>query len=157
MSKPKPVFGMVQTNMEADPNFDVGLPSGRSYTPEDLKAIFTAGGLQTYELICELKRLIKIGAVDLNPKNAALLAKAEKDVKSVVVGDDKKKAELKEDGKNIILAIIQEISGADTNFSAKKLQESDVIDVEVTPIDDEEVTERLARFKEHRDKKIIDI
>jgi hypothetical protein len=138
-----PVWGLEGSYRGADPRHSAQLPAGRPRTLDEMRDIFAQGGMETYEIIQEMKRLIRSGAIELSPKNVSMLAKAEKDCQDVVLTGVDKKNELGGGSKNLVVQILNQITAQDTTMTSRRLEEEKAI--ELLPPTPE--AEKLARFK----------
>lgn len=141
-----PVWGLEGHYRGADPRHSAQLPSGRPRTLDEVREIFAQGGMETFAIIQEMKRLIRSGAIELSPKNVALLAKAEKDCQDVVIVGVDKKNELGGGSKNLVVQILNQIAGQDAAMTSKRLEEEKVATLPASP---EEI--KLAKFKALKD------
>jgi hypothetical protein len=152
-----PVWGMLGQHRGADPGHSPQLPVGRPKTLDEVRDLFAKGGLETYEIIQETKRLIKSGAIEMNLKNIAMLAKAEKDCQDVVMTGVDKKNELQNGAnKNFVVQILNQIAGQDQEMTNKRLiedEEQEQSFIELPPAE----AQQIARFKALQDATPIPI
>lgn len=146
---PIPVFGLKEEDghEKANSSHIAGLPSSRTCkSVEDIKNMLVNGGLETYELVQEIKRLVKIGAIPLTPKNLSLLTKAEKDCSDVLLGNTEKNSE---SSKNVVLQIINNLTERANEI--KPITAIEVNDIQSNPV---EIEDKLARFRKLKDRTI---
>lgn len=153
--KPVPVFGLKEDDghEQADPSHAPTLPSPRAIrTVEDIKNMLVNGGLETYELVQEIKRLVRIGAIPLTPKNVSLLTKAERDCSEVLLGQtDANNAT----SKSVVLQIIQNLNNeAEPKLKDVTPQPLEILDSKPTEEVPTDVSDKLARFRQLKDTTI---
>lgn len=145
-----PVWGLEGQYRGADPRHSSQLPTGRARTLDEVREIFAQGGMETYAIIQEMRRLIRTGAVELSPKNVSMLAKAEKDCQDVVLTSVDKKNELGGGSKNLVVQILNQIVGQDSVMTNKRLEAEDTVKIQPnTPNTPEKL--QLAKFKALKD------
>lgn len=77
--KPLAVYGMEGARNGANPLMATVMPAQRRLTEEDVRQITLAIGMDNVGFSEELKRLVRIGALEHNPRNWALIVKSCKD------------------------------------------------------------------------------
>ena len=137
VTKVVPVYGMSGTHFGADPTHISAEPEGDVPTFDMIRERFIKGGLDTYGLINELKRLVRIGAIEMSPKEIKAIVDAETRLAETVVKlsdvEGKVKGLTPTDDKTIVLQILNQTYNvlSDKFEQVRKLEdEKETIDVE---------------------------
>jgi hypothetical protein len=132
-----PVFGMGGTHFGANPTHITAEPQGEVPSFDQIRERFIKGGLDTYGLIAELKRLVRIGAIEMSPKEIKAIVDAETRLAETVVKlsdvEGKVKGLTPTDDKTIVLQILNQTYNvlSDKFEQVRRLEdEKEVIDAE---------------------------
>jgi hypothetical protein len=158
-----PVYGMGGTHMGANPKHISAEPEGEVPSFTQIRERFIKGGLDTYGLINELKRLVRIGAIEMSPKEIKAIVDAETRLAETVVKLSDIEGQVKglqpTDDKTIVLQILNQTYNvlSDKFQQVRRLEdEKEVIDaeyVETTNMPESVSAEHQELLKKFNDKK----
>lgn len=169
---PRPVFGMDGVFGGANPTHITAEPSSPLLAFEQIRERFVRGGMDSYELLTEVKRLMRAGFIELSPKEVKTVIEAETKLAETLVkltDTENKLPGLNDTGsKTLVLQVLNQtynILAGQMEQAREKIDGRSSIEIEMqrTPalnektieaviIPDEE-TARIARFRASRGKK----
>jgi hypothetical protein len=160
-----PAFGMEGTFGGANPKYISSEPENREVPSlDDIRARFIRGGLDSHDLVIELKRLVKIGAIPMTPKEIKAIIDAEVSLAETTVRLADTEGQVKGlkplDDRGVVLQILNQtynnIAGtleAERHRRDEVQDKAETIDAEFEPVPDgvsQEQFERIQKFRTFR-------
>lgn len=137
-----PVYGMKGTFGKANPDHSNREPKNSELpTMDDIRTRFIQGGLDSHELIIEMKRLVRIGAIPMDPKSIKAIIDAEMSLAETTVRladtEGKVKGLKPLDDRNVVLQILNQTYNLMGNIYQGERERRDMIHDKETVVDAE--------------------
>jgi hypothetical protein len=161
---PTPRFGLGGTFGGANPQHITAEPASPMLAFDQIRERFIRGGLDTFELVTEVKRLMRAGFIELNPRELKALVDAETKLAETVVKladtEGKVPGLSQGDNKTLVLQVLNQTYNilADQMATARNtldckssvIKELEATTVEVLPSTPED--EKLKKFRDSQKK-----